>query len=287
MLQQTRVAAVIPYYERFLAEFPSAAALAEAPEQKLLALWSGLGYYSRARNLQKAARQATTFPATYADIRALAGVGDYTAAAVASIAFDLPHAVLDGNVARVLSRLTCDPGDIKATATRQRLAGIAHELLDRNGPGEYNQAIMELGATVCLPRDPQCLLCPIGAHCQARRTNRQSEFPIKASRREQVRIERTLLLIRDGGRILLRQRPPEARLMPGFWELPEPEQLPAAFPGIEAGKFRHTITHHLYTFRVVETRAPESVDGCEWIEQARLSELPLATTAKKALALVC
>jgi A/G-specific adenine glycosylase len=321
MLQQTRVAAVIPYYERFLEEFPDPGALAAAPEQKLLALWSGLGYYSRARNLQKAAqqivgraaglrraasppnqqairfsgdrdrsdlenRQAPSlphFPNTYEAIRALAGVGDYTAAAVASIAFQLPHAVLDGNVARVLARITAEEGDIKSAETRQRLAYAAARLLDPKAPGEHNQALMELGATLCLPRDPQCPLCPIARYCAARRCNRQLELPRKSARREPVRLERTLLLIRKNGAVLVRQRPARARLMPGFWELPESTDLPAAAPGALLGEFRHTITHHLYRCRVLEARLKGTPRGYRWIPDARLDELPLATTARKAL----
>ena len=155
MLQQTRVAAVIPYYERFLKRFPRVEDLAQASETEVLSLWSGLGYYSRARNLQKAARQiveAGGFPRDYASIRELAGVGDYTAAAVASIAFGLPHAAVDGNVRRVVMRLA---GDAAAD-----VGAIATQLLDRRDPGRWNQAVMELGATVCLPREPLCAGMP-------------------------------------------------------------------------------------------------------------------------------
>jgi A/G-specific adenine glycosylase len=155
MLQQTRAAAVIPYYERFLALFPDAPALASAPEQDLLAAWAGLGYYARARNLQKAARlivELPRFPSDYAGLRQLPGVGDYTAAAVASIAFGKPHAVLDGNVLRVLSRMVAEQGDIKSPAVRRGLATLADKLLHRARPGEFNQALMELGATVCVPK---------------------------------------------------------------------------------------------------------------------------------------
>ncbi|MGH9593198.1 MAG: A/G-specific adenine glycosylase, partial [Bryobacteraceae bacterium] len=156
MLQQTRVAAVIPYYERFLKRFPAVEELAQAPEPEVLALWSGLGYYSRARNMQKAARQIVAlggFPRDYPSIRALAGVGDYTAAAVASIAFGLPHAVVDGNVRRVAMRLANDAGcDV---------AALAAQLLDPRDPARSNQALMELGAVVCLLREPRCGECPV------------------------------------------------------------------------------------------------------------------------------
>jgi A/G-specific adenine glycosylase len=190
------VAAALPYYERFVAEFPSPRDLAEASDEKLLAMWSGLGYYTRARNLRNAARQIVDqggFPRTYDRIRALPGAGEYTAAAVASIAFELPHAVLDGNVIRVLSRLTCEEGDVRSSVTRGRLRAAADALLDRTAPGEWNQALMELGATLCLPRDPQCLLCPLAASCRARLAGRQDELPVKGGRRDTVRIEQTLL----------------------------------------------------------------------------------------------
>src|SRR6202171_4578917 len=185
MLQQTRVSAVIPFYEKFTNRFQTVDALAVASEQDLLATWAGLGYYSRARNLQRAARiimamglEGFALPRDYESIRALPGIGDYTAAAIASIAFDLPHAVLDGNVIRVLSRVTAESGDIASAPTRGRLAQVATALLHRKHPGDFNQAIMELGATVCLPRDPQCPACPIAVFCEARRTGRQLEFPV-------------------------------------------------------------------------------------------------------------
>src|SRR5690349_5158936 len=164
MLQQTRAQAVIPYYERFLTRFPSVPALAAAKEDEVLALWSGLGYYSRARNLLRAARQiaaAGSFPSDYDAIRALPGIGDYTAAAVASIAFGRPHAVLDGNVLRVVARMENDAADIRSSRTRERFREIAQSWLDPRDPGHFNQALMELGATVCLPRNPLCLVCPL------------------------------------------------------------------------------------------------------------------------------
>ena len=172
MLQQTRVAAVIPYYERFLARFPRVEDLAAASEIEVLAMWSGLGYYSRARNLQKAARQivaAGGFPRDYESIRELAGVGDYTAAAVGSIAFGLPHAAIDGNVRRVVMRLT---GDGKAD-----VGAVATQLLDVRHPGRWNQAVMELGATVCLPREPLCGACPLAAECEAKLRDIQRDLP--------------------------------------------------------------------------------------------------------------
>src|SRR5579862_6586746 len=165
MLQQTRAEAVIPYYERFLERFPNAAALAVASEQEVLAWWSGLGYYSRARHLHKAARLvADGFPKTYETIRELPGVGDYTAAAIGSIAFGLPHAVVDGNVLRVVARIENDAADIAAPRTRERFRTVAQNWLEQapaDSFGAFNQALMELGATICLPRNPACTTCPV------------------------------------------------------------------------------------------------------------------------------
>ncbi len=272
MLQQTRVAAVIPYYERFLARFPDAAALARAPEKDVLALWSGLGYYSRARNLHKAARQieaAGAFPAAHDAIRELAGVGAYTAAAIASISFGLPPAVVAGNVRRVVARLVND-----ASADVQSLAD---RLLDKRDPARWNQAVMELGALVCLPREPRCAECPLAARCAARAAGTQSRIPGKKNKPETERLARTLLVIRRGGKILLAPSP----RVKGFWDLPEP--FPGARSGEVLGTFTHTITHRHYTFTVrkAEAKAPS---GCRWFDESKLAEIPLGTVSKKALA---
>ena len=196
MLQQTRASVVIPYWQRFLERYPTPAALAEAPEPELLAMWSGLGYYSRARNLQKAARaiaEAGGFRPDYDFLRALPGVGDYTAAAVASIAFGLKHAVLDGNVMRVAARLTADAGDIGAGVTRKRLQAAVDQLIPAGEPGAFNQALMELGATLCIPRQPQCLLCPVAEFCEGRKQGRAGELPVKL--RQAVPIEEAMTLL--------------------------------------------------------------------------------------------
>ncbi|HWZ29735.1 MAG TPA: A/G-specific adenine glycosylase [Bryobacteraceae bacterium] len=272
MLQQTRVAAVIPYYERFLAAFPNATELARAAEDQVLTMWSGLGYYSRARNLQKAAGQmGATFPRDYESIRALAGVGEYTAAAVASIAFGLPHAAVDGNVRRVIVRLTND--DAADVARR------AAELLDRRDPGRWNQALMELGATVCLPRDPLCGSCPIAFQCQAHRHGTQSELPSKRKKPEPLRLTRTLLMVRGKGRVLLT---PSSRVQ-GFWDLPEAEQVTSCRPGALVGEFRHTITHRQYRFMVRRAKVTRFSKPLRWFADEQLDEIPLSTTAKKAL----
>jgi A/G-specific adenine glycosylase len=271
MLQQTRVAAVIPYYERFMAAFPDAQALAAAPESTVLAMWSGLGYYSRARNLQKAARQISDagFPRSFDSLRTLAGIGEYTAAAISSIAFGLPHAVVDGNVRRVIVRLL----NQNDAAVQQE----ADRLLDRADPGRWNQALMELGATICLPRVPQCSECPLTLFCEARKSGTQDKLPAKRVKPAPVRLQRTLLVIRRGTRILL---VPGSRVK-GFWDLPE--EFAGARLGKMIGEFRHTITHRHYRFQVREATAKSMPDGSQWWNLENLDEIPLCTTARKAL----
>ncbi|MGB9456025.1 MAG: A/G-specific adenine glycosylase [Bryobacteraceae bacterium] len=291
MLQQTRAAAVIPYYHRFVDQFPNVEALAGAAEPEVLALWSGLGYYSRARNLLRAARQIAVrgeFPRHYDELRQLAGVGDYTAAAVASIAFGEPHVVLDGNVLRVVARMENDAGDIGSPRTRERFRAVAEGWLDPRQPGPFNQALMELGATVCLPRRPLCAQCPLRGQCRAWQEGTVDQLPVKLGHVQPARIEAVLLLVRRGRRILLRQRAATERRMPGFWDLPAPEHLPGVRAAAAVGQFRHTITHHHYTFTVKAARAPQRLpDGSlfRWLEPREAGGIPLSTTARKALRL--
>jgi A/G-specific adenine glycosylase len=280
MLQQTRVAAAAPYFERFLKRFPDAPALAAATEAEVLAAWAGLGYYSRARNLHRAAREIAVggFPENYDAIRALAGVGEYTAAAIASIAFGLPYAVVDGNVKRVLARAFAEP----ETA---RLRALADRLLDRARPGDHNQALMELGATVCLPRNPRCPECPVAALCEARRRGLVERFPVRAAKAKTVVVERELLLIRRRGRVLLWQRPADSSRLAGFWELPEAEQLPAAVRGEALGRVRHSILNYRYVVTVIGAKVRAAPRPFVWVAEAALDGLPLSTLARKALRL--
>ncbi|MDQ6704458.1 MAG: A/G-specific adenine glycosylase, partial [Acidobacteriota bacterium] len=258
MLQQTRAQTVIPYYEKFLRRFPSVEALAEASEADVLACWSGLGYYSRARNLRKAAIEIVKlgrFPREFEAIRELPGVGAYTAAAVASIAFGLPRAAVDGNVLRVISRIANDPGDIGEPATRRRFQEIAGELLNRSAgvpadPGCFNQAMMELGATLCLPRSPLCLLCPVRRHCQAYREGVQETLPVKSRPGAIEKVEGGLAIIQSGGRLLLKKRPADARRMAGFWELPSIEEVPRLNRRVLVGTVRHTIVRQQFIYNV-------------------------------------
>ncbi len=289
MLQQTRAEAVVPYYWKFLERFPSLASLAAASVEAVLASWSGLGYYSRARNLLKAAQSmGGVFPAGYQAIRMLPGVGDYTAAAIASIAFGLPYAVLDGNVMRVIARVTNDPADIGAGRTRTRFREYAGKWLDRRQAGAFNQAMMELGATVCLPRAPRCEICPLAALCAARRAGSQRQLPVKLRKTQPVKISMAVVVVEQRGRLLLWQRAADSRRLSGFWELPSPEQLPQLLATAEIGTFRHTITHHHYLVMVhaghlaPRTRAAPPM---HWVPIATLPALPLSTTARKALSL--
>jgi len=233
MLQQTRVAVVVDRYQAFMARFPTLFALALAPEQEVLALWSGLGYYRRARMLHKAAQFVAknlqgNLPTTSIGLRALPGIGAYTAAAIASIAFGEPVAVVDGNVERVLCRLAGweNASRAGAAALRRKIENLAGRLVDHQRPGDFNQALMELGATVCLPRNPQCLVCPVAADCKTRGEHKTSPRPRMLSREVahalSVRMGRSVTKTHGATmrEVLLEQRPPMQTVMPGMWELP-------------------------------------------------------------------
>ncbi len=225
MLQQTRVDTVIPYYHRFLAAFPSIAALADAPLDAVLKRWEGLGYYSRARNLHRAAGLVIAeydgaLPSEVDDLLKLPGIGRYTAGAIASIAFGRRAPILDGNVIRVYTRLLDMPDDISQSATKTRLWRIAAEWLPAQGAGEYNQALMELGRLVCRPRNPRCADCPLRASCRACAAGTQAARPARAARAATPHFDVAAGLIRDEkGRLLIAQRPLDG-LLGGLWEFP-------------------------------------------------------------------
>ena len=294
MLQQTRVAAVLPYYQRFMARYPSPREFARASPSEVLACWAGLGYYSRARNLQAAAQRMArdgAYPRDYDAIRALAGVGAYTAAAIASIAFGEPRAAVDGNVLRVLARVTAEKAELRASQTRARLDAVAQALLHPRRSGDFNQAMMELGATVCLPRNPRCPECPVASWCEAHALGLENQLPVKTSRPRPTDVVRRLLVIRGRGQrkgaVLLRRLAADSPRLAGFWELPEPEHVPGARTQREIGEFQHTIvsTNHRCHVLLASTGSGAVGRACEWAPLASLASLPLSTMARKALAL--
>lgn len=225
MLQQTRVAAVIDYFTRFMDELPTVADLAAVPEDRLMKLWQGLGYYRRARNLQAAARQIMEehggmFPDQPEQIRRLSGVGDYTAGAIASIAFGLPEPAVDGNVLRVMARLTADATDIASPVMKKKVTVLLRGIIPLRAAGDFNQALMELGATVCLPNGaPLCARCPVSDFCTAYAEEKTGELPVKAAKKERRIERRTVFLIFHEGCVALRRRPAKG-LLAGLWEYP-------------------------------------------------------------------
>jgi len=224
MLQQTQVKKVLEYYQKFVKRFPDLESLAEAALQDLLKAWEGLGYYARARNLHKAAQvvvedMAGEIPADYAAFRKLPGVGEYIAAAVQSIAFNAPYAVVDGNVKRVLARLFLIDAPINQSTSTKIFQGKADLLLDQTASGIFNQAMMELGATVCRPQSPTCIVCPVNTACRAFQTARQEEFPVRQKSKPLPEYHIVAGVIHKGDRILITQRKPEG-LLGGLWEFP-------------------------------------------------------------------
>ena len=274
MLQQTRVAAVLEHYRRFLQRFPTVERLASTRESSVLAAWSGLGYYRRARMLHAAARKIVRdregkFPASVEGLRTLPGIGRYTAAAIASIAFGEPVAVVDGNVERVLQRV------LGKNLGGEEKWQTADGLLSRRRPGDFNQAMMELGATVCLPRAPMCLACPVFDLCA---TRGEPQKPEKSPRQRKREIH--YALHRQNGSVFLVKRGKHASLMPGMWELPE---LPSANgTGEPYLTLRHSITVTDYLVRVSQGAAPDGSDG-RWVSKSRISTLPLTGLARKIL----
>lgn len=225
MLQQTRVEAVKPYYERFLQTLPTVKDLAEADEETILKLWEGLGYYSRVRNMQKAAIQIMqehdgVFPSDYSKLLKLKGIGPYTAGAVGSIAFHLPVPAVDGNVLRVMSRITADPSDISLQKTKKYWEERITEILPVEHPGDLNQALMELGATVCLPNGvPKCEICPIRKYCEAYRRNTVMLYPVKAEKKARLMEHLNVFFCIYENKIAIGKRSDKG-LLSGLWELP-------------------------------------------------------------------
>jgi A/G-specific adenine glycosylase len=271
MLQQTRVAAVLEHYYRFIKQFPTISALAEARQQQVLAAWSGLGYYRRARMLHRAAKELAEkrgrMPRTSAQLQELPGIGRYTAAAISSIAFGEAAAVVDGNVERVLSRMAGEHVNTGACWKK------AQELIDPERPGDFNQAMMELGATICLPHSPTCSICPISRHCSAR-----GNLAVKTPTAPQLRAQRNLALMTRKNAILLSRHGSTESVMPGLWDLPEhtgSEQTPLL-------RVKHSIMNTDYEVRVFAAE-PLQTPGTRWISIGRLRSIPLTGMSRKVL----
>jgi A/G-specific adenine glycosylase len=293
MLQQTQVAVVVPYYRRFTERFPTLEALARAPEEDVLALWSGLGYYARARRLREAAQAALArhgeLPRDEALLGALPGFGPYTAGAVASIAFGAACPAVDGNAARVLARLFLVAGPVGSSRVRQWLQGAARALVPRDRPGDFNQALMELGATTCTARGPRCGSCPLSALCAARRAGREREVPAARARARRARLTLACAVVERGRALLLARRQRQG-LFGGLWELPCAEVDGAADPraalrrallerhGLavdvreELASARRTLTHR--DLQLIAYRCSvRGVATTQWLRFAPISEL--------------
>jgi A/G-specific adenine glycosylase len=318
MLQQTRVAAVVPYYERFVERFPDVHALAAAAEQEVLRLWSGLGYYRRARHLQKAAQQIVAahggeFPSRREDVLALPGIGNYTAAAILSMAFEKKLAVLDGNVARVLARLGAVRGDLRTSARWQELQECADAYLDAKSPGDWNQAVMELGATLCTPKSPQCLLCPVAQFCEGRKLGLVDLVPEKRKKRAKVEIRLAAAVFADARGQTLLLPPPQERntepladyvptLVSNLWHFPtvsvDGDPL-ASLRGhlrklliqnqngnlrfVAAEKVRHTVTYRAITveaFRIMVEKLPR-IKSALHVPLGEITVLPVSNLTRK------
>lgn len=273
MLQQTRVETVIPYYERFLRELPDLPALAAVEEDRLLKLWEGLGYYSRVRNMQKAAKicmeqYGGQLPKTTAELEKLPGIGHYTAGAIASIAYGEPVCAVDGNLGRVYARLFLLEDDMTTPAGRKKVEDLIREDL-ADDMGSMNQALMDIGAGICLPGEKaKCMLCPLQAHCQAFQQKRTAEFPIRKKQAARKKEEKTVLLCIENDRILLHRRPPQG-LLAGMIEfiLLDGMLPPDAFPGcIPLGNHRHIFTHLEWSLTGYCIHKPpkELPEGCFW-----------------------
>lgn len=289
MLQQTRVETVIPYYRAFLERYPDAAALAAAAEEDVLTAWAGLGYYARARNLRRAASLlAERLHRGLDEIRQLPGVGPYTAAALASICQGEAHAAVDGNVLRVISRLTNDASEISAGPVRKRFGETAQQLLDADRPGDFNQAMMELGATVCTPARPDCPRCPVEGLCAARAAGTERTLPVKLGKVPARRVELELLVCQVDDCVFLVKRGMAEDRLAGFWELPEKSSGGRLASRVAAG-FTHQIVNDRFEVRVwlaSPKRRPATLPPGNWFTPEELPRIPLATTARKALAAI-
>ncbi len=303
MLQQTRVGAALPYYRRFMQALPDVATLAACPEEQLLKLWEGLGYYSRARNLQKAARAVMelhggVIPDSYTALLALPGVGPYTAGAIASIAFGLPEVAVDGNVLRVFARLLACSEGITAPDVKQRLTEEVRRRQPQNAPGDFNQALMELGALVCLPKTPHCAACPLRSQCAACAQNVQASLPRRTAKPQKPVLPMTGFVVLRGHDVLLQRRPPKG-LLAGMWQPPmfdgamsekEAAQaleklVPGAALGAALPAARHVFTHKVWALCGWLCHAPANApaaEGCFFATESQLATQYTLPSAFKA-----
>lgn len=292
MAQQTQVGTVIPYWERWLARFPTVEALAAADDADVLSQWQGLGYYRRARLFLAGARWVAEhgMPTTAADWRSVPGVGAYTAGAIASIAFGDPAPLVDGNVERVFARLTDDAGE--GSALHRNAWRWAEANLDRSRPGDWNQALMELGATVCTPKNPACERCPLRTSCLAYARGTQAIRPAPAKRKATVELRQAVWVPEFEGMVGMRQIP-AGEWWEGMWEFPRaPLTEEAALEDLvgegwrqEAGIVRHGVTNHKIELRVSLVRCESRSGALEWFPEEALKALPIPTPQRRALAL--
>lgn len=289
MLQQTRVAAVLDYYDRFMVAFPTVWELAKSPEDQLLKLWQGLGYYSRARNIQKAAVKIVeeydgVFPQTYEELRKLPGIGDYTASAIASISFGLAYPAVDGNLLRVTARITGDFDDITTQAMKKKVTDALQSVMPVHAPGTFNQAMMDLGAIVCLPNGtPLCDRCPAASFCLAYRKKQTTVLPVRSKKKERRKEDRDVFLILYEKKIALRRRP-EKGLLAGLWEFPcelSSEERSAidhfglgSYTLSFAGTGKHIFTHVEWHMRayLLQVDEPELPEGWVWADKVALQQ---------------
>lgn len=309
MLQQTRVDQAIPYFHRFMERFPTVHELAEADQQEVLKVWEGLGYYSRARNLHHAAKTVVSdfegkIPDNDKDIRKLKGVGPYTASAVLSIAYSRPHAVVDGNVLRVLTRYLGIEDDIRSSHTKNTIQKAADELLDNNRPGDFNQAVMELGATVCTPSNPDCEKCPINADCVAYSTLKTDSIPYKSPAKKRPHHQIGVGIIKAEDEVLIALRPEEA-MLGGLWEFPGGKQkeneeitetvvrelkeelgvdvaISKPFMQLDHAYSHFKITLHAYICKLKDgTPEPKTSQQIQWVPVSELHRFPFPKANRK------
>lgn len=291
MLQQTRVETVLPYYARWLRAFPTVRALARAKSECVLKMWEGLGYYSRARNLHRAAQTVVRdhdgkLPQTAEGLRHLPGIGRYTAGAIASIAFGERTPLVDGNVARVFARIFAITANVKAPRTQETLWQLAEELVPNRNPGDFNQALMELGALVCTPANPQCEICPMRRVCGARAEGLIDQLPNRGQPQTTERVVVSAALVRRNGSFLM-QRRPERGLLAGMWELPTLSHRRFR-KGKSLLEFCHTITNRRITLRVFECQRGSALHDklpleLRWVSIAEMTRLSLPAAHRRAI----